>query len=87
MLSYINQNPDDRQLVNVKTINSIDILLLDENDQFLDFNNIPWTITLMLEIMRFKPSATSTFKEIVSNVPIEDEKITDIEDELSFLTK
>lgn len=85
MLSYINQNPDDKQLVNVKTINSIDILLLDENDNFLDFNNIPWTLTLMLEITRFKPSATSTFKDIVSNVPIEDEKITDIEDELSFL--
>jgi hypothetical protein len=41
----------------------------------------------MLEIIRFKPSATSTFKEIVSNVPMEDEKITDIEDELTFLTK
>ena len=87
MLSYINQNPDDRQLVNVKTISQIDIMLLDENDNLLDFNNIPWTITLMLEITRYKPDVTSTFKEIVAQRPIEDEKITQIDEDLEFLTK
>ena len=87
MLSYINQNPDDRQLVNVKTISQIDIMLLDENDNLLDFNNIPWTITLMREITRFKPDITSTFKEIVSQRPIEDEKISRIDEDLEFLTK
>jgi hypothetical protein len=62
-------------------------MLLDENDNLLDFNNIPWTLTLMLEITRFKPDLTSTFKEIVAQRPIEDEKISQIEDELEFLTK
>ena len=87
MISYVNQNPDDRQHINVKTINQVDILLLDENDNFIDFNNVNWTLTLMLVIKRFKADPTSTFKEIVSQRPIEDEKITDIEDDLSFLTK
>jgi hypothetical protein len=86
MLSYINQNPDDKQYVNVKTISQIDILLMDESDNLLDFNNIPWTVTLMLEITRFKPDLTSTFKEILAQRPIEDEKISQIEDDLEFLT-
>ena len=86
MLSYINQNADDKQYVNVKSISQVDILLMDENDNLLDFNNIPWTLTLMLEITRFKPDLTSTFKEIVSQRPIEDEKISQIEDDLEFLT-
>jgi hypothetical protein len=91
MISYVNQNPDDRQLVNVKTINQVDILLLDENDNFLDFNNVGWTLTLMLIITRFKADPTSTFKEIVSmetpNEGKNEGSFKDIEDELSFLTK
>ena len=86
MISYINQNADDKQYVNVKSISNIDILLMDENDNLLDFNNIPWTITLMLEITRFKPDLTSTFREILAQRPIEDEKISQIEDDLEFLT-
>jgi hypothetical protein len=79
MLSFVNGNPDDRQFVNVKTISQVDILLCDENDNLLDFNNIPWTLALMLEITRVKADLSQTFEEIV-NRPIKD-------DDLEFLLK
>lgn len=79
MISFVNGNPDDRQFVNVKTISQVDILLCDENDNLLDFNNIPWTLALMLEITRVKADLSQTFEEIV-NRPIKD-------DDLEFLLK
>ena len=65
MLSFNNQSTDS-QLIKVKTIDSIDILLMDEANTLLDFNNVNWTITLKLEIIRFKPDVLSTFKEILN---------------------
>ena len=84
MLSFNNQSTDS-QLIKVKTIDSIDILLMDEANTLLDFNNVNWTITLKLEIIRFKPEGLSTFKEILNggSAPhtdtneIVDEKITE----------
>ena len=64
MLSFNNQSTDS-QLIKVKTIDSIDILLMDEANPLLDFNNVNWTITLKLEIIRFKPDVLTTFKEIL----------------------
>ena len=96
MLSFNNQNPD-KQLVKINMINSIDILLMDEANAFLDFNNVNWTLTLKLEINRFKPDVLSTFKEILNGgfaphtdtkerfenavSDIADETITDLKDE------
>ena len=96
MLSFNNQSTDS-QLIKVKTIDSIDILLMDEANTLLDFNNVNWTITLKLEIIRFKPEVLSTFKEILNggSAPhtdtneIVDEKITEPmkenDEELDFL--
>ena len=67
MLSYINQSSDDKQFVNIKMINAIDILIMDENNNLLDFNNVNWTITLMLQISCFRPDLTTTFKEILQH--------------------
>ena len=39
---------------------------MDEANTLLDFNNVNWTITLKLEIIRFKPEVLSTFKEILN---------------------
>ena len=65
MLSYTNQNAF-KQIINVKSINSIDILLTDETNTLLDFNNIHWSLTLAIEFKRFKPDLTTTFKEIIN---------------------
>ena len=65
MLSYTNQNAF-KQIINVKSINSIDILLTDETNTLLDFNNIHWSLTLSIEFKRFKPDLTTTFKEIIN---------------------
>lgn len=81
MLSYLNQNSNDIQRINVKMINSIDILLMDENNNLLDFNNVNWTLTLLLEITRYKPDVISSFKEILQHKPIENEKIDELESE------
>jgi len=65
MLSYTNQNAF-KQIIHVKSINSIDILITDEANTLLDFNNIHWSLTLSIEFKRFKPDLTSTFKEIIN---------------------
>ena len=68
---------------------------MDEANTLLDFNNVNWTITLKLEIIRFKPDVLTTFKEILNwgSAPhtdtkenINDEKMKNHDDEeLDFL--
>jgi hypothetical protein len=87
MMSYQNQNNVDKQKIKVKTINAIDILIYDENNNLLDFNNANWTITLCLENVRFKPELISSFREIVNNRPIENEKIEDLEFDQKLTSK
>ena len=78
--SFVNQN-NDKQLVRVKMINIIDILLMDENNTLLDFNNVNWTLTLMLEIKRFKTDILETFQSALSRTE------PDEPDELDFLNE
>jgi len=75
IISY--QNTDLKFLLRVSQINSIDIELKDENQQFLDFHNIPWTITLALERIRFFsfPERRTTFHDVVSTNSIKIEQI------------
>ena len=40
---YINKN-----LLNVRTINEIDIKILDEDNNLINFNNLDWNITLII---------------------------------------
>jgi hypothetical protein len=87
MMAYQNQNNVDKQKIKVKTINAIDILIYDENNNLLDFNNANWTITLCLENVRFKPELISSFREIVNNRPIENEKIEDLEFDQKLTSK
>ena len=80
MLSFNNQSTDS-QLIKVKTIDSIDILLMDEANTLLDFNNVKGTITLKLEIIRFKPDVLTTFKEILNGGSAPHTDIKEIVDE------
>jgi len=48
MISYIAQSDTHKNLLSVRTINEIDINIYDENNNYIDFNNLDWTITLIL---------------------------------------
>ena len=52
VISYDNSSNVNKFILRVKEINCVDIQLKDENQNFLDLHNIPWTITLSLEIIR-----------------------------------
>jgi hypothetical protein len=87
MLSYQNPTNIDKQKLNVKMINKIDILIYDENNNFIDFNNCNWTLTLCLENTKYKPDIISSFKEIINNKSIENEKLGDKDlEELDLLS-
>ena len=43
-------------VLRVNTINKIDIQLVDENNLFIDFNKINWSMTLQLDIVRIRNS-------------------------------
>lgn len=65
MLSYQNPSSSDKQKLNVKMINRIDILIYDENNNLINFNNCNWTLTLCLENTIKSPLQVSTFNEIL----------------------
>ena len=52
-----------------KTINLIDIQIFDENNQFVNFNNVDWTITFALSIFRKKDKhSNNTFKDLTQPI-------------------
>jgi hypothetical protein len=52
MISYVNQSDLNTNILQARTLNTIDITLVDENNNLLDFNNCDWSITLTLSIHR-----------------------------------
>jgi hypothetical protein len=52
MLSYETRSNLNKALVRVRKIDSIDIIIEDEDGIKVDFNNTNWTITLVLENIR-----------------------------------
>ena len=52
LVSYVSNNDLDKHILRVKHIDAIDISLMDENENYIDFNNIDWTLTLCLSIER-----------------------------------
>ena len=48
MISYNSQSDVNKNLLNVRTINEIDILIYDENNNLINFNNLDWNITLII---------------------------------------
>jgi len=48
LLNYISQSDSNKNLLNVRTINEIDIQIYDENENLINFNNLDWTITLVI---------------------------------------
>jgi len=100
MISYVNQNALNKNIIKTPTIDAIDIQLTDDNDNLIDFNNLDWTITLCLSIEREdKEKDKTTLKDILKhtvlthtqnnmNIEILEEKpLTQDEIDLALLQK
>ena len=48
MISYTSQSDTTKHLLNLRSINQIDIQIYDENNNLIDFNNLDWSISLIL---------------------------------------
>jgi len=48
MISYNSQSDVNKNLLNVRTINEIDIQIYDEDNNLVNFNNLDWNITLVI---------------------------------------
>lgn len=56
MLSYELATDLNKHILHSKTVNSVDIKMFDENRNYINFNNINWTMTLCISIERdFEP--------------------------------
>jgi len=100
MISYVNQNTLNKNIIKTPTIDAIDIQLTDDNDNLIDFNNLDWTMTLCLSIEREeKVKDKTTLKDILKhtvlthtqnnmNIEILEEKpLTQDEIDLALLQK
>jgi hypothetical protein len=48
MISYTSQSDVNKNILNVRTINEIDIQILDEDNNLDNFNNLDWNMTLVI---------------------------------------
>jgi hypothetical protein len=48
MISYSSQSDVNKNLLNVRSINEIDIQIYDEDNNLVNFNNLDWNITLVI---------------------------------------
>jgi len=58
MILYANQT--SYSVLRSKSVSLIDIQILDENGNFVDFNNVDWTLTLQLTLFRKIPIPTNS---------------------------
>ena len=86
MISYTSQNDLNKNLLKQSIIDRVDIQLLDENQNYLDFNNLDWSITICLSNERVDiEKDTTTIKDITNKIkPLE---LTTDQQELKFLQK
>ena len=95
LISYVSNNDLNKHIIKVLHLDAIDIQIMDENDNLIDFNNLDWTITLCLSIERQEIVLnTLNLHEVIRNnqtIPQENtiEPIVETQDEkeLNLLTK
>ena len=84
MISYVSNNSLDNHILKQKVLNGIDIVLTDENNNYIDFHNIDWTITLCLSVIKDEENAISNdLKQVLANNELDD-KIDEIKKEKSI---
>lgn len=57
-----------------KVLDFFDIALLDDNENFIDFNNIPWHMTLQLDIIRKIPETNKSLNIQPPELPVANEQ-------------
>jgi hypothetical protein len=93
MISYVNLNELNKNILRGQIIDSVDIHITDENNNDIDFNNIDWTITLCLTNERIDQEkqnlniydAIKQMSNLQNNTNKEDKKL--IDEELQLLEK
>jgi len=69
MISYTNQTDLNKAALQTSYIDQIDLSIVDEDGNFINFNNIDWSITLVLENIRRLPDRfTTPFRELTTPV-------------------
>jgi hypothetical protein len=83
MISYSSQTDLNKSALQTSYIDQIDISIVDEDDNLINFNGIDWSITLVLENRRLLPDRfTTPFRELttpVDSVKMENPDIKDLE--------
>ncbi len=95
MISYVNVNDLNKNILRGQIIDSIDIRITDENNVDVDFNNIDWNITLCLSNERVDTEkqnlniyeAIKQMSDLQNNIKNENNKKKLIDEELQLLEK
>ena len=69
------ETPTEPLILKSKTINTIDIQIYDDNNNFINFNNCNYNLTFQLNIVRTQPILTSPIKTITDILEQELQKI------------
>lgn len=84
LIQYICTVDQQKNILTNKTLDGIDIQILDTQNNFINFNNVPWSLTLVLSIEKldaskifvknFNSYLTNNQEEKLNNLPKEDNK-------------
>jgi hypothetical protein len=98
LISYTSQSEQNKNLLTVRYINEIDIQIVDENNNFINMNNLDWTMTLVLSTeIEFDTQLSTDMNDILNknvlklleNQPVQPpeppKELTQNEKELSIL--
>ena len=85
-LIIYNNFTDTKHIIQNLNLDSIDIQIKGEDENFINFNNIDWTIKLKLDITRKKPLEINNIPFNLSPVETEKENKDIIKNDLDLLT-
>jgi len=78
LISYTNSTDLNKTNLQIKIIDQIDISITDEDTNLINFNNLDWNITLVLENIRLIPEPPPLFKDLVTEVKPFEKKVNEI---------
>jgi len=81
LISYTNQTDLNKSLLRIKIIDEIDIFFEDEDNNLINFNNIDWTIALVLENIRVMPTKfINSFESLINNNQLVNKEVKEMKD-------
>lgn len=83
MISFVNQNNLNSYTLTCKTIDTIDIQIYDEYNNLFDFNNVDWSISLGLTILRENQPKLN--RNLISYIESQTKNVED--EELNYLSR